>query len=124
MLIEDLMKKPVVIERDMTIMDAAKLMTKHKISCLIFLVGDKIAGLITHTDLIAHFGEQKKVSEIMTKQVLTVKVNDKLQKAIDLIREKNVSILPIVDKKGLLVGVIHSKDILNEACSNDEFLMD
>lgn len=124
MIVEDLMKKPIAIEKDVMLVDAAKLMTKHKINSLIFLVNDKIAGIITHEDLVAHFGEQKKVSEIMTRQVLMVKKNDKIQKAMDLIREKNISIVPVVDNKGDLVGVVHAKDILNQACASDDFLMD
>ncbi|MEK6846857.1 MAG: CBS domain-containing protein, partial [Nanoarchaeota archaeon] len=108
MIVEDLMKKPIAIEKDVMLVDAAKLMTKHKINSLIFLVNDKIAGIITHEDLVAHFGEQKKVSEIMTRQVLMVKKNDKIQKAMDLIREKNISIVPVVDNKGDLVGVVHA----------------
>ena len=124
MLVEDLMKKPVVIERDVSLSDAAKLMTKHRISSLILLVKEKITGIITHEDIVAHFGEHKKVSEIMTRQVLTVKKKDKLQKAMDLIREKNISIIPVVDSDGELVGIIHVKDILNGACASDDFLMD
>ena len=124
MLVEDLMKKPIAIERDVTLADAAKLMTKHKINSLIFLVDDKIAGIVTHEDLVAHFGEQRKVSEIMTRQVITVKKSDKLQRAIDLIHDKNISVVPVVDNKGDLVGVVHAKDILNQACASDDFLMD
>jgi len=124
MLIEDLMKKPIVIEKDVALADAAKLMTKHKINSLIFLVNNKIAGIITHEDLVAHFGEQGKVSDIMARQVLTVGKKDKLQKAMDLIREKNISIVPVVDNKGNLVGIVHVKDILNQACASDDFLMD
>ncbi len=124
MTIEDLMRKPIVIEKDVTLAEAAKLMIKNKISSLIFLVKDKIAGILTHEDLVAHFSEQKKISEIMTRQVFTVKRDDKLQKAIDLIREKKISTLPVTDKKGELVGVVHVKDILDQACAGDEFLME
>lgn len=124
MLIQDLMKKPIVIAKDITLLDAARLMTKNKISSLIAMFNGKIAGIITHEDLVSHFGEQKNVSDIMSKQVYTAKKSDKLQKAMDLIREKSISILPILDNKGDLVGVIHAKDILNEACASDEFLMD
>ncbi len=124
MLIEELMKKPIVIEKDIMLADAARLMTKHKISSLILLIKEKIEGIITYEDLVAHFGEKKKVSEIMIRQVLTVKKRDKLQKVMDLIREKNISVVPVVDGKDSLVGIIHVKDILNNACSNDEFLME
>ncbi len=124
MVIEDLMKKPIVIEKDVVLAEAAKLMIKNKISSLIFLVKNKIAGILTYEDLVAHFGEQKKISEIMTQQVFAVKKDDKLQKAMDLILEKKISTLPVVDKKGELVGVLHVEDILEQACASDEFLME
>ncbi len=119
-----MMKKPIVIERDVTLADAAKLMVKHSISSLLVLFDNKIAGIITYEDLVRHFGEQKKVSEVMTRQVITVKSFEKVQVIIDLISEKHISTVPVVDRAGKLVGVVHMKDIITEVCTNDEFLME
>ena len=121
--ISDLMKKPIVIEKDILLADAAKLMIKHAMSSLIVVFNEKISGVITHEDLVRHFGEDRKVSDIMTKQVITVKQNDKVQKALELIREKHISILPVVDKYGKLIGVVRTEDFLNSVCDSDEFLM-
>ena len=84
MIIEDLMKKPIVIERDLTLTEAAKLIIKHNISSLVVVSGRAVIGIITYEDLVRHFGEQKKVFEIMTKQVITVKKSDKVQKAKEI----------------------------------------
>lgn len=88
MKIKDLMKKPVVTEKDVTLSDAAKVMNKYSINSLIVVRDEKIVGIVTHHDLIKYFGQPKKVFEIMTKSVITVKDDDKIQKAIELVREK------------------------------------
>ena len=121
--VSELMKKPIVIERDVNLADAAKLMIKHAMSSLIVVFDEKISGVITHEDIVRHFGENKKVSEVMTKQVITVKQTDRAQKALELIRERRISVLPVVDKYGKLIGVVHTEDLLNKVCDSDEFLM-
>lgn len=122
--ISDVMKKPIVIIKDMSLSDAARLMTKQAISSLLFMPAEVIAGILTAQDLVAHFGQQKNVSEIMSRQVVTVRKSDKIQRAIDLMRDHRISILPVVDKGNKLVGIIHAKDILHQACDNEEFLIE
>ncbi len=123
MKIKDLMKKPVVTERDVTLSDAASVMNKFKINSLIVEKDGKIIGIITHHDLIRYFGQNKKVSEVMTKNVLTIKEEDKIQRAIELVREKEVGIFPVVNSKGKLVGILDSKDLL-KVWDDDDFLID
>ncbi len=124
MIVDDLMQKPIVIERDMPLSDVAKLLTKNSIGSLIVVLGGKFAGIIGTKELIAHFGEQRKVSEVMNKEVVTLTKGDKMQKAIDIVKDNEVSIIPITDKKGQIIGTLYVKDILNQACENEEFLID
>ena len=117
------MKKPVVIEKDVSLSDAAKIMTKNSISSLIIERDGKIVGMITNKDLIKHFGESGRVFEIMTKKVISIKEDDKVQRAIELVRDKELGIFPVTDSKDRLVGVIDSKDLL-KIWDNDDFLID
>lgn len=123
MKIKDLMKKPVVTEKDVTLSDAAKVMNKYSINSLIVVRDEKIVGIVTHHDLIKYFGQTKKVFEIMTKNVLTVKDDDKIQKAIEIVREKEIGIFPVVNNKGKLVGILDSKDLL-KVWDEDDFLIE
>lgn len=123
MKVKELMKKPIVIEKDLLLIDAAKLMTKYSINSLIVEKDGKITGIITHHDLVKYFGEPKKVFEVMTKNVSTLKETDNVQKAIEMSREKKVGIFPVIDSKGKLVGVLDSKDLL-KCWESDEFLID
>ncbi|MBP2675111.1 MAG: signal transduction protein [Deltaproteobacteria bacterium] len=50
--------------------------------------------------------------DIMTRTVHTVRPSDPLWKVIDTICRKKVSGVPVVDGKGMLVGLISERDIL------------
>lgn len=123
MKIKDLMKKPVVTEKDVTLSEVAKVMDKYSINSLIVVKDERIVGIVTHHDLIKYFGQTKKVFEIMTKNVLTVRDDDKIQKAIEIVREKGIGIFPVVDNKGKLVGILDSKDLL-KVWDEDDFLIE
>ncbi len=124
MLVKDLMKKPLVIEKDASLKKAAELMKKNNINSLIMVNGSKIKGLITRKDLTNNFGSNKKISQTMLKRVITVYDNDNVTKAIELIKNKNIGILPVVDKEDNLVGVISTKDLLIYACEASDFLIE
>ncbi len=122
--IEDVMKKPVVTSKDMSLYDVAKLMTKNKIKYIMLVSNEKTMGIITSEDLVKHFGENVMLSSVMSKKIISVKKSDKIQKAIDLMRDNNISVLPVNDNSGKLSGVIHSENILHEVCENEEFLVE
>jgi acetoin utilization protein AcuB len=51
------------------------------------------------------------VGRKMTTDLITVTPDTPLVKARDLLREKNIKQLPVVDKKGSLVGILTDRDI-------------
>mgnify|MGYP001576039607 CR=1 FL=1 len=123
MKIKELMKKPIVIEKDITISDAAKVMTKYSINSLIVEKNGDIIGIITHHDLIKYFGENKRVFEVMTKEVFALKDDDKIQKAVELSKKRGIGIFPVIDSRGKIVGVLDSKDLL-KVWDTDDFLIE
>ncbi|PSF38383.1 phosphoribulokinase [Aphanothece hegewaldii CCALA 016] len=54
----------------------------------------------------------KTVAEIMTPNPITVTPQSSLQEAIQIIAEKNISGLPVVNDSGQLVGVISEADLM------------
>ncbi len=123
MFVKEIMKKPIVIDKDVTLEEAAKMMAKHKISSLLIINDGKTVGIVTHEDLVDNFGRKAMVSEVMSRDLVYIKDNDKIAKAAELIKEKKISILPVLDKSGNLVGVVHVKDLLKEL-GEEEFLLD
>lgn len=122
MLVKEIMKKPIVVEHDLTLEQASKIMVKMKISSILVVRKEKVIGIITHEDLINNFGKRVMVSQIMSKKIIFIREDDKTSKAVGLIKKNKISILPVLDNKDNLVGVIHVKELLNEN-EEDDFLL-
>jgi len=52
------------------------------------------------------------IEEIMTKKVVTIDSTDEVSKAARIMGDKCINRLPVVDKKGRLVGIITRGDII------------
>ena len=52
-----------------------------------------------------------KVNEIMTASAVTCRLETNLAEAVQLMWERNVGILPVVDQEGKLVGIVTDRDI-------------
>ena len=57
----------------------------------------------------------KKVSDLMIQQVCTLKAQDNLQDAEQLMGSKQIRHVPVVDDAGKLVGLLTQKEVLAEA---------
>ena len=55
---------------------------------------------------------QMPVKEIMTKNVITVPLSTPVREVANLLSEKNVSGLPVVDDEGRVLGVISELDVV------------
>lgn len=113
MLVKELMKMPYVIDKDINLGEAAKIMFQKGIGSLIFVVRGKVKGLVTRGDLLKHFGEKKKISQIMNKNVLTISGEETIDDALHIMRENKIKRLPVIDEKKNLVGIISMIDIAN-----------
>jgi CBS domain-containing protein len=104
--------------------DAVKLMNRKRIGCLVIVDNVDILGILTERDLLERVLEkcrnprETSVSEIMTKQVITGKLDMQLIEAARLMFENKVKKLPIVEGRKL-VGIITVTDIAR-ATSIDE----
>jgi len=75
----------------------------------------RVVGIISKKDVLRvhHAGGslQQPVSEAMTAPALTVPITATIQEAADLMMDKEVHPLPVVDADGLLVGIVARSDI-------------
>lgn len=58
---------------------------------------------------------EKKVSDVMDHQFLTLLVTDKEEETIEIFRKNNRFALPVVDDKGILLGIVTIDDVLRLA---------
>lgn len=54
----------------------------------------------------------KTVADVMTSEVLTVKKETSLTEAIQILADKKISALPVVDETGKLVGILSESDLM------------
>lgn len=104
---------PIVINPDATVADALNLMKQNHIGG-IPVVDTKgcLIGIVTNRDL--RFVENLKtpVKEIMTKEnLITTESGTDLIQATNLLKKHKIEKLPVVDRHGVLVGLITYKDI-------------
>ena len=104
---------PITLTPDKTVDDALSLMNKYHISGIpIIENGGKLIGILTNRDLRFEPNVQLKVSEIMTiNNLITAPVGTDLEKAEIILQRHKIEKLPVVDKNGILKGLITFKDI-------------
>ena len=59
----------------------------------------------------AHKAGQMLVRNIMSTEIITIGADDKLLHCADLMIDNNLQRLPVVDKSGRVLGMVHLRDI-------------
>lgn len=121
-----MIRNPVTLKIDHTIGEALELMKKYSISG-IPVVDDnhKLVGIITNRDLRFKPNHNLLVQDLMTKEnLITAPLNTDLDKAETILQNYKIEKLPVVDKNGILKGLITFKDIQKKkkhpiACKDD-----
>lgn len=104
---------PFSLTADKTVAEADELMGKYKISG-VPIVDDngKLVGIITNRDLRFITDFSIKIKEVMTKDhLVTAPVGTDLEGAQKILMKHKIEKLPLVDKNGMLRGLITIKDI-------------
>ncbi|WP_292979134.1 CBS domain-containing protein [Nitrosomonas sp.] len=112
----------IVIQRDESVLEAARLMRQYHVGSLIVIdrTGGcaKPVGIITDRDLVVEVlatGLDESVvtvGNIMAEELFTVKENIAIHDTVDFMRSKAVRRLPVVDATGELVGILTMNDLL------------
>lgn len=109
-----MIQDPVTLRENATIGEALAIMRENKIGGIpIINHKRKLVGILTNRDLRFEKNNNKLVNEVMTKDnLITAKGPTTLQKAEIILQQHKIEKLPVVDKDGLLIGLITYKDIL------------
>ncbi len=107
-----MIEQPYTIKPDLTVADAKKAMGEYSVSGLLVEEGGQLLGIITRRDITFEKNNKLKVSELMTKDVITAKTGITIDQAKEILHNKRIEKLPVVDDKKRIVGLITSKDIL------------
>jgi IMP dehydrogenase len=107
-----MIEQPYTIKPDVPMAEAKKAMAEYGVSGLLVEEGGKLAGIITRRDITFEKNPKRKVSELMTKDVITAKAGLTIEQAKEILHKQRIEKLPVVDDKKRIVGLITSKDIL------------
>ena len=72
---------------------------------------DCLVGMITSSDMRFAPMQARKLSDVMQKSMVTAKAGTSLKKAYEIMRENKIGKLPLVDKKGRIVGLYSFTDV-------------
>ena len=116
---------PVTTTPDMGVFEAFELMKSEGVQRLPVLDCDgNLVGIISEKNITSAAADKEvsivefalllskiKVGDVMTKEVITVSVDDPVEMAARKMSDNDISILPVVDNNGKLVGVV-SRSVL------------
>lgn len=115
-------RKVVVVRRDDTALEAARLMRQHHVGDVLVIEernGNNVpVGIVTDRDLVVEIMapelDQQAITagDIMMPELATVKENAGIFEAIQYMRGKGVRRLPVVDESGGLTGILTLDDLL------------
>lgn len=115
--IEDIMVKEVItIDEGSTVKEAADVMNRFEIGCLIVTDNGKAVGIITERDLLkrvisqAKNSRRTKVSVVMSRPIIVVEPDMDLEEAAKLMFKLKIKKLPVVES-GQLKGLVTLSDL-------------
>jgi IMP dehydrogenase len=117
---------PVTISAEATVADALGLMKEYKIGGIPVIDNDGVLkGIVTNRDLRFENNYSKKISMIMTTNLITTDHQTNLEVAARILQKHKIEKLPIVDQAGKLIGLITYKDITKtndrpNSCKDDK----
>ena len=113
------------VSPSITVFEALRLLAEHGVGAMIVMDEGKLVGVVSERDytrkvaLQGKNSKETKVSEIMTRDVVTVTPGTGTRACMALMSQKNIRHLPVVDGTKVL-GMISIRDILNDIIADHE----
>jgi acetoin utilization protein AcuB len=128
MLARDIMTTaPVCVPIRTRLGEAISIMYENDIRHLPVLDGQRLAGILSDRDLRALWDPaldvqirdgrvyDRRVSDFMSSDILTVSEDESLDAVIDLLVEHRIGAVPVIDADGVLIGIVSYIDVLKAA---------
>jgi acetoin utilization protein AcuB len=113
---------PITVSPGTSARTALDIMQEKGFSNLPVVDNESLVGVIAKEDIInqyfcgekgCSFLEDNLVKDMMNRQFVTIHRNDYLEKAIYLLKEKDINALPVIDNDGKMVGIITRSDLFD-----------
>jgi CBS domain-containing protein len=113
---------------DSTVLAAMKTLAEHDIGAVLVIEQERLVGILSERDCVRKLelhdrtAAAARVRDIMTANVLSVRPGQSVEECRKMMGDARIRHLPVVDG-GRVVGVLSSKDILDEVIAEDEKLI-
>lgn len=106
---------PIVLQRNQSIVDAARAMRDNSVGAVLVVDGDALCGLVTDRDLVVRAlaeaaSPDSPVGEVCSPDLVAVDADDETEEAGRVMRENAVRRLPVMDD-GHVVGIVSMGDL-------------
>ena len=115
--------RPVALSRTSSVQEAARTMRDAGVGAVIVLAQEQVCGIVTDRDIVLRVVAEERdmdrttLGDICSHTLTTVAPTDSVEHAIDLMREKAVRRLPVVEG-GRAVGMVSLGDLAIERDPN------
>jgi CBS domain-containing protein len=116
------------VPKDATVLDALKIMAEKRISSVMVVDGDQIAGIFTERDFAQKVGLQDvlpssiKVGEVMSSDLITVEPDTSVNQCMAIMTNSRIRHLPVMEN-GNLIGIISIGDIVKDVIEELQFMV-
>jgi CBS domain-containing protein len=107
------------ITKRATVFDGLKLMAEKRIGSLVVMDEDQVSGIFTERDFARKVGPELKkpeetyIEEVMTQELITVKLDTKSKRMPRVMTDKSHSHLPVIED-GKLLGIVSVGDVVKD----------
>lgn len=117
------------ISPERSVYDALTLMAEKNVGALVVMERDRVIGIISERDYARNVilkGKSSKelaVQEIMTSRVVCVRPEQTMEECMELMTDKHIRHLPVLDDENRLVGLISIGDVVKAIIVEKEFII-
>ena len=122
---EAMTERPRCVTPDTSVSHVAEVMEAEDIGSVPVLEDEQLSGMVTDRDIVIRAIAKGKdprgmpVREILSREVVSVRPDNDLSDALQLMASHQVRRLPVVDEDNRLVGIVSQADVAIEAKEKD-----
>ncbi|MCZ6868613.1 MAG: CBS domain-containing protein [Pseudomonadales bacterium] len=112
-----------------TVFDAISMMADREVGALLVMIDGQLVGIISERDYARKVilqdknSKQTRVSEIMTRNVITVTSEDHIEDCVVLMKQHHIRHLPVIDA-GIVAGVVSLRDLFTTIIDEQAFTIE
>ena len=114
---------------DAAVIDAIRLMAEKGIGAVVVMQSGRLAGILSERDyarkivLQGRSSHDTPVRDIMTAQVVTVRLDDSIDHCMQLVTDKRIRHLPVLERDAVL-GVVSIGDLVRAVIEDQQLEID